>query len=315
MSAAGQSASSEGGFLSSLLGHLPAGWQERLNELLEFDPTQLDWLGEESTRVGANLLLLLEQGWPEMLALGGRLVVFALGGALVVGVAAAFLAEALYLIAAGPLLRKGWKTGRLLGCFAAAVVAFLAAAGGGWAGLWLGAGRALEQAIEEEFLVERIAAATFLAFSLDEGENPQGVDPDAVEELLERAQRRSTESWGDFRARAEAAAAEAGLEEPGWLRADLLVDTVERLGGGGVPSLVALHEVLSGPAVADGADPLPQTAGIRKRAVSAIRANVYPQAAASLGIGLGMPLIGLVLFGLLGCFVNRGSAIDQQGAG
>lgn len=48
------------------------------------------------------------------------------------------------------------------------------------------------------------------------------------------------------------------------------------------------------------------------RAVSLPRANVYPQTATRLGLGLDLPLVGLVLFGLLGCFVNRGAAIDPE---
>ncbi len=48
------------------------------------------------------------------------------------------------------------------------------------------------------------------------------------------------------------------------------------------------------------------------RAVSLPRANVYPQTATRLGLGLDLPLVGLVLFGLLGCFVNRGTAIDPE---
>jgi hypothetical protein len=293
--------------LAALLENLPAGWAERLTELVDLDVTQLDWLGGESARVGGNLLLLLERGWPEILSLGGRVAFFALAGTALVGVATSFLGWLLYLVAVGPLLRRAWCTGRLIGCLAATSVVLLAGIGGGWAGLWLGAGRAIEEAIEQRYVVERIAAATFLAFTLNEGEYTQGIDPNAVRTLLDRAQRRSAQAWAAFRALAEEAAAGAGVEQPGWLNAELIVGAVERLGGGSTPDLVALHGVLSTEQEADGGDSLPQTAGIRRHAVNLLRGTVYPQVAAGVGIGLVLPLAGLALFGLLGFLFHRGS--------
>lgn len=315
MNTGAPASSADEGVLATLRGLLPAGWRERLAELFDFDPTQATWLGEESTRVGANLLLLLERGWPEMLALGGRLALSAFAGALLVGMAAAVLGWVLYLLVAGPLLRRGWKTGRLIGCFAATTVILLAGAAGGWAGMWLGASRTIERAIEKEYIVERLAAATFLAATIGAEEYPQRVDPEAVDELLTRAQSRSAASWAGFRSKAEKAADDAGLEQPSWMSAELMVAAIERISGEGGPSLLALHRVLSGPDDRDGDDPLPQTAEIRKRAVGLLRANVYTQTATSLGLGLGLPLVGLVLFGLLGCFVNRSTAIDRQDLG
>ena len=102
------------GVLATLQDLLPAAWRERLAELFDLDPTRLDWLGEESTRVGTNTIFLLERGWPEMLALGGRLALSAVGWALLFGLAAAALGWVLYLLAVGPLLRRGWRTGRLM---------------------------------------------------------------------------------------------------------------------------------------------------------------------------------------------------------
>lgn len=278
-----------------------------MTEMVDLDTGQVDWLGGESARVGGNLLLLLDRGWPEMVAVGGRMAVYAVTGTLLVGVATAVLGWALYLLVAGRLLKRGWNTGRLIGCIAATAIVLCAGAGGCWAGLWLGAGRALEEAIEQRYVVERMAAATFLAFTLDEGEYPQGIDTDEVDALLDRAQSRSAESWASFRDRAEAVAGDAGLEQPGWLPADLIVAAVQRLGGGGEPDLIALHGVLSTPEVSDRGDALPQTAGIRKRAVGLLRGTVFMQVATGVGLGLVLPLVALVLFGLLGSAFRRGS--------
>ena len=142
-------AAAEPDMLSALLDHLPAVVRESLTPAFDIDPQQFEWLGDESGRIAGNLLLLLERGWPEMTVVIGQLVVFALAWALAVGVAAAVVGWVLYLAVFGPLLRRGWQTGRLLGCFAATVVALCAGAGGGWAGLALGAGRAMEDAIEQ----------------------------------------------------------------------------------------------------------------------------------------------------------------------
>lgn len=301
-----QATAPEEGPLAALLERIPASWRERLTEIFDLDPAQIDWLGGESSRIGGNLLLLLERGWPEMVTVGGRLALFGLGGMLLVGVATAVLGWVLYLVLAGPLLRRGWRTGRLVGCFVATAVLLCAGGGGAWAGLWLGIGRATEEAIEQRYVVERMAAATFLAATLGQDELPEDLDPDAVEGLLDRAQRRSADSWTSFRARAEAVA-EAGMWEPVWLRPELLVGVVERLGGEGAPDLAALHGVLSTPVAANGGDALPQTAGIRRRAVNLLRGAVYAQVATGLGFGLGLPLAGLVLFGLVGSLVHRGS--------
>ena len=62
----------------------------------------------------------------------------------------------------------------------------------------------------------------------------------------------------------------------------------------------------------DGADPLPQTAGVRKRAVELVRGTVYAQVLPTTVFGL--PLVGLVLLGSLGCLISRGSS-DRLEAG
>jgi hypothetical protein len=312
MSESAETAPPTEGALSAILEYLPAGWTERLSEILDLGPAQLDWLGGESARVGGNLLLLLERGWPEMAAIAGRLALFALAGSLFGGAVAAVVGWVLYLVVAGPLLRRGWRTGRLIGCFAATTVFLCAAAGGAWAGVWLGAGKVMEEAIEERYVVERLAAATFLAFTLDEGEIPREVDPDQVEGLLASAQRRSADSWDSFRAHAESAGLGSGRRQSGWLEPELMIGAVGVLGGGGAPDLAALHGVLSTPAASSGEDVLPQTAGIRKRAVSFLRGTVYAQAATGLGFGLVLPLAALVLFALLGFLIHRGREPDRQ---
>ncbi len=292
----------------------PAALTERLTEALGLDPAQVDWLGEESARTGANLLILLERGWPEMVAVAGHTAALAFGGALVAGLATAVVGWLLYLFTAGPLLRRGWQTGRLIGCSAATVVLLCAGAGGGWAGMWLGAGRALETAIEERYVVERTAAATFLAFTLEAGELPQSLDPDATERLLAGAQTRSAESWASFRARAEATASEAGVDRPGWLRADLLVRALEGLGGDGAPDLLGLHGVLSIPESGPGGDPLPQTAELRRQAAQLLWGTVYIQVATGVGFGLVLPLAGLALLGALGILIRKSPIARETGA-
>jgi hypothetical protein len=300
-------AAAEPDMLSALLDHLPAGMRESLTPAFDIDPQQFEWLGDESGRIAGNLLLLLERGWPEMTVVIGQLVVYALAWALAVGVAAAVVGWVLYLAVFGQLLRRGWRTGRLLGCFTATVVVLCAGAGGGWAGLALGAGRAMEDAIEHRYVVERLAAATFLAFALDEGEDLREVDPEAVKGLLDSAQQRSAESWSAFRSHARAAGADANPKPSGWLRAELMVGAVEKLSGDGAPDLSALHGILLAPAIADAGDRLPQTLSVRRRAVSMVRGAVYTQVATGLGFGLALPLVGLGLLGLVGSLVHRSS--------
>jgi len=295
------------GVLAGLLEYLPEGWMERLSGRLGLDPAQVGWLGDESARVGGNLLVLLERGWPGMVATAGRVAFLALAGALLVGLATAVVGWLLYLVAAGPLLRRGWRTGRLIGCFAATAILLCAGAGGAWAGLWLGAGRAIEEAIEEKYVVEKLAAATFLAFTLDDRELPQDVDRETVEGMLEEAQNRSADSWSAFRSRAEATLSDSGLQPPGWLSADLMVGAVGQLAGEGTPDLATLHRVLETTEATTDGSALPQTAEIRKRAVGLLRASVYTQAAMGVGFGLVLPLVGLMLLGLLGSLVHRAS--------
>ena len=110
-----------------------AGARERFGpdaELVDLDLAKFDWLGDESGRVAANLLLLLRQGWPEMVAFGGRLALFAVGGSVLVGGVTALLAWVLYLVVAGPLMRRCWGTGRLIGCLAVSIVVLCAGSGG-----------------------------------------------------------------------------------------------------------------------------------------------------------------------------------------
>ncbi|MDX1644943.1 MAG: hypothetical protein R3244_11360 [Thermoanaerobaculia bacterium] len=304
MSEAAPSASPEDGVLSTLFELLPAGWRERFGELVDLDPARLEWLGDESARVGRNLLGLLERSWPEIWAIGGRLTLYALAGMLVVGLVAALLGGLLYAISAGPLLRRGWRTGGFIGCVAVTTVVLSAGAGGAWAGLWLGAGWVVEEAIEQRYLVERLGAATFLAFTLEEGEHPQPVDADAVEELLAAAQSRSAEAWNRFRTLAEDAASRVGNARSGWLPPELIVDAVGQLDGDGAPDLTALHALVSAPSEAGETEQLPQTAAIRARAIELVRGTTYTQAGTGLLIGLLLPLGGLTLIGLLGSILQ-----------
>ena len=176
--------SSEGqesvGFLDRILGWLPEDWSSGFGRLGDVDPRRLDWLGDESSRVGNNLLVLLDRGGPEILAHGGRLAVSALAGACVVAVVASLAGLSLHLVAIGHLLRRGWRAGRIVGCLVASLTIVCAASGGGWAGLWLGAGWAIERAIEDHYVVERTAAATYLAFTLDDMEKAGDLDPEEV---------------------------------------------------------------------------------------------------------------------------------------
>ncbi len=307
MKEAAPSAPTEDGVLSTLLELLPAGWSQRLGELVDLDPARLEWLGDESQRVGRNLLVLLEQSWPEIWAIGGRLTLYALGGMLVVGTAAALLGGLLYSISAGPSLRRGWRTGGFIGCVAAATVVLCAGAGGAWAGLWLGAGWIVEEAIEQRYLVERLGAATFLAFTLDEGEYPQRVDAGAADDLLAGAQQRSAEAWTSFRTHAEAAASASGEANQGWLPPALITRTVGTLGGEGAPDLSALHAVLTEPRETGEAEVLQRTAPIRARAIELVRGTTWTQAAIGLAMGLLLPLAGLTLLGLLGSLVVASS--------
>ena len=301
-----------GAQVQALFEKIPASWQQSLAKLVDLDLAKFDWLGDESGRVAANLLLLLRQGWPEMLAFGGRLVLFAVGGSVLVGGVTALLAWVLYLVVAGPLMRRCWGTGRLIGCLSVAIVVLCAGFGGAWVGLWLGASKVMEEAIQERYVVERVSAAAFLAFTLEQEELGAEIDTERVEDLLVRAQARSADSWVAFRAKAENAAESAGLEQPGWLRSELVVGAVEQLVGDGVPDLATLHQVLSMEQAGDSADPLPQTAEIRKRAVELLRGTVYAQVLPATVLVL--PLVGLVLLGSLGCLIGRGSS-DRQEAG
>lgn len=305
MSAPSTPAAADPGALAAVVERLPPGWRERLGGALELDPARLDWLGDESGRVAGNLLFLVERGWPEIAAVGGRLAVLSLGGMLLAALASALLGWLLYLFAAGPLLRRGWRTGRLLGCCAATAVLLSAGAGGAWAGLWLGAGKATAEAIEERYVVERLAAATFLAFTLSRDDLPEDVGPEAVGGLLAGAQRHSAEAWSEFQERARAVEASGG-SRAAWLSPALMAGVVERLGGGAAPDLAALHRVLTTAGAADGEDPLPATAGIRQSSVELLWGTVWVQVATGLGFGLAVPLGGLVLLGLLGLLVRRG---------
>lgn len=289
--------------VESLLAFLPAGWGERLSELVDLDPARLEWLGDESARVGRNLLVLLERSWPEIWAIGGRLTLFALGGMLVVGMAAALLGGLLYSVSAGPLLRRGWRTGGFIGCVAATTVVLCAGAGGAWAGLWLGAGRVIEEAIEQRYVVERLGAATFLAFTLEEGEYPRRVDQGAVEDLLAGAQHRSAEAWARFRTHAEAAAATDVRH--GWLPPELIAKAIGTVGGNEAPDLSVLHVLVSEPREAGERELLRQTAAIRAHAVELVRGTTWAQAGTGLAVGLLLPLAALALLGLLGSLLPK----------
>jgi hypothetical protein len=233
-----------------------------------------------------------------------RTVLEALGLTLMCAFAGGVTGLVLSVAVAGPALRWGLGRAGVWGCLAAVLLIVSGLLGFGWAGAWIGGGRAIVDLIDDRLVVEELALRAVVS-SVSEGES---LSVDELEMRLSAAFESSDQVIDEIvnDVRAELRAADPDLELDGLVPQGLLEEAVARVRAEGLaePSMLARVWAVGGFRDARSHDDpevrsyaarlLETTAPMRSEVGRMVHATVWPSALPGPVFGILLPL-GLIL--------------------
>lgn len=274
--------------------------------------------GDHASRLGRNFLALMGDTWQDVALLAARITLGIVAGGILLLTAGLVGGLVLWL-----LLRRrglfdapfGWyRWARWLWCV---LFALLPAVGCGYAGLWLGGGRAAKRAIRQDRVIDRTAANLMVAAWLDRaGYEVSGASrADEIEHVLADSEKIGSLALADFsgaldRPAGGPAGSAAQRRMLGLIRSATVQELARHVFRKGDPRIVYALFAARGPNVEGYMREHPDAnlgfltlsacfEAVRERACRLVDGAVHPNAALGAGLGLGIPLALLGIFRLV----------------